>query len=85
MYSISIMPSALKELQTILKVFSLKIISAIDKLAENPRPPGVKKLKGKQETFYRIRTGDYRVIYLIEDEIQVVEVTRIGHRKDIYK
>ena len=79
------MLSALKELQKIPKVFSLKIISAIDKLAENPRPPGVKKLKGKQETFYRIRTGDYRVIYLIEDEIQVVEVTRIGHRKDIYK
>jgi mRNA interferase RelE/StbE len=62
MYSISIMPSALKELQIIPKIFAVKIISAIDRLAENPRPPGVKKLKGQQKTLYRIRAGDYRAV-----------------------
>jgi mRNA interferase RelE/StbE len=54
-------------------------------LAENPRPAGVKKLKGNNEDLYRIRSGDYRVVYSIEDEIRVVDIRKIGHRKDIYR
>jgi mRNA interferase RelE/StbE len=54
-------------------------------LANNPRPIGVKKLKDSSEDLYRIRVGDYRVIYTINDGIRIVNILRIGHRKDIYK
>lgn len=62
-----------------------KIKEAIDGLAENPRPSGVKKLKGNSEDLYRVRSGDYRVIYTIEDIVKVIDIRKIGHRKDIYK
>ena len=56
---------------------------AIASLADNPRPFGYKKLKG--EDAYRIRVGDYRIIYEIEDDKIIVIVVSVGHRKDIYK
>ncbi|WP_414518967.1 type II toxin-antitoxin system RelE family toxin [Nostoc sp. PCC 9305] len=56
----------------------------IDDLATEPRPNGVKKLKGK-ENAYRIRIGDYRIIYDIFDDLLVVNVVEVGHRKNIYK
>ena len=59
------------------------IKSAIEGLADNPRPVGYKKLKG--EDAYRIRVGDYRVIYEIDDDRIIVVVVSVGHRKDIYK
>ena len=85
MYNISIKPTALKELEKVPKAYAIKIRNSIDKLAQDPRPPGVKKLKGTDENLYRVRFGDYRIIYSVEDEIQIIEVTRIGHRKYIYK
>ncbi|MFN8253999.1 MAG: type II toxin-antitoxin system RelE/ParE family toxin [Ferruginibacter sp.] len=85
LYTISIKPSALKELACLPKATAKKAGKAIDGLAVNPRPEGVKKLKGSNENLYRIRVGDYRIIYLIEDEIKIVDIRRIGHRKDIYK
>jgi len=54
----------------------------IGQLAGNPRPPGHKKLKGRDG--YRIRVGDYRVIYEIFDDVMLVDVINLGHRKDIY-
>jgi len=84
MYQITFKKSALKELSDISKPYNQNIAIAIDKLAENPRPDGVKKLKG-EENAYRIRIGDYRVIYIIEDVIKIVEIQRIRHRKDSYK
>ena len=66
------------------KPYNQNIVTAIDKLAEDPRPYGVKKLKG-EDNAYRIRIGDYRVIYTIEDVIKIIEIQRIRHRKDAYK
>ncbi len=83
MYQIRIKKSAQKELEQISPPYNQKIIEAIDALTENPRPEGVKKLKGEEA--YRIRVSDYRVIYTIEDVIQIIEVQRIRHRKDAYK
>lgn len=83
MYAIRIKKSAQKELEQITPPYNQKIIEAIDALATNPRPDGVKKLKGEEA--YRIRIADYRVVYTIEDVIQIVEVQRIRHRKDAYK
>jgi mRNA interferase RelE/StbE len=85
MYTISIKPSALKELSKLPKATVKKTEKAIDALAENPRPDGVKKLKGSEGDLYRIRVGDYRIIYYIEDEIKIVDIIKIGHRKDIYR
>jgi mRNA interferase RelE/StbE len=71
-------------LADIAKPYNQNIVVAIDKLAEDPRPDGVKKLKG-EDNAYRIRVGDYRIIYTIEDVIKIVEIQRIRHRKDAYK
>ena len=56
----------------------------IDNLATNPRPSGCKKLKGRKNE-YRIRSGNYRVIYSIEDKALIVRVIKAGHRKDAYE
>ncbi|MGP8214571.1 MAG: type II toxin-antitoxin system RelE family toxin [Bacteroidia bacterium] len=85
MYRITFKKGAIKELQR-LPSFTVKNISrAINKLAENPRPDGCKKLVDSKENMWRIRVGDYRVLYVIEDKIQIVDIRRIGHRKDIYR
>ncbi len=85
-YSISIKSSAQKELFGLAKNIAGKIITAIDNLSKNPRPTGVKKLKGsKGDDFYRIRVTDYRIIYTIEDEVRIIEILKVGHRKEIYR
>ena len=83
-YTISIRKQALKELEELPAKESSKISAAIDTLANNPRPVGCKKLKGEHEFIWRIRVGNYRILYKIEDTIKVVEVGKIGHRKNIY-
>lgn len=60
-----------------------RIVDAIDDLVMNPRPPGAKRLVGRDG--YRLRQGDYRILYTVEDDIRVVRVYRIGHRRDIYR
>lgn len=62
-----------------------RVFKAIKALGENPRPPGCKKLKGIQAESWRIRVGAYRILYLIDDGIRIVEVREVGHRKDIYR
>lgn len=61
------------------------VTEAIFSLAENPRPRGCKKLKGTKQDYWRIRIGDYRVIYSIDDVIRIVDVNKVGHRRDIYE
>jgi Cytotoxic translational repressor of toxin-antitoxin stability system len=84
-YFIRFKRSAEKELEKLPKAAILKISKVIDSLAENPRLNGAKKLEGQKESLWRIRSGDYRIIYLIEDVVKIVEIRKIGHRKDIYK
>jgi mRNA interferase RelE/StbE len=85
MYAVRFKKSAEKELERLPRQIVRRIGKAIDSLAENPRPAGSKKLEGQKEALWRIRVGDYRVIYLVEDVIKIVEIRRIGHRKDIYE
>lgn len=82
MYRIVIEKYAEKQLAKISPPYFDKIVTAIQSLAENPRPHGYKKLKGRPG--YRIRIGDYRVIYKIEDAVLTVYVIDIGNRKNIY-
>jgi mRNA interferase RelE/StbE len=82
-YTLNFSKQALKELGEIHEPFYSNIKQAIFDLAENPRPHGYKKLKGRDG--YRIRVGNYRIIYDIFDTVLVVDIITLGHRKDIYK
>ena len=83
MYKVRIEKAVQKALEKINDPFYSKIKNAILKLAENPRPEGYKKLKGRDG--YRIRVADYRIIYEIFDNVLLVTVIDLGNRKDIYK
>ena len=83
-YKIFIDPSAERELGKIDIRRQRKIIDAIDELARTPRPPGVKKLTGSDSS-YRIRVGDYRILYQIKDRELTILVIRIAHRRDAYR
>jgi mRNA interferase RelE/StbE len=83
LYKILLMPSIDKDLRRIPKTEQIKIFKRIEALAVNPRPPGYEKLTDQNK--YRIRQGDYRIIYTVKDEELIVWVVKIGHRKDIYR
>ena len=82
-YSIVIEKSAQKALAKIIPAMQNRIIDAIRLLGDNPRPTGVKKLTGREA--WRIRIGDYRVIYEIQDTQLLIYVITIGHRKEVYR
>ncbi len=84
-YVVYFKETARKELYKLPDKVLKKVLSAIDGLSNDPRPPGVKKLKGKGENLWRIRVGDYRVIYLVDDQIRIINVRKIGNRKDVYE
>ena len=85
MYIVVVKKSAAKEIAELPSKISNHVLDAIKNLAENPRPLGCKKLKGEHTELWRIRVGDYRVIYFIGETIKIVEIRRVGHRKDIYE
>lgn len=84
MYTVELRPSARRELLKLPRPDQRRLIRAMDALADNPRPRGIKKLAGPDD-LYRIRVGDYRVVYTIQDDRLIVLVVRIGHRKDVYR
>lgn len=83
-YSIIVSRKVEKEIIKLPAPIVKSVSNAIDKLADNPRPPGSKKLKGTDENLWRVRVGDYRVIYSIEDVLKIVEIKRVRHRKEVY-
>jgi len=83
-YKIELKTSAKKSLANLPKPVIKKIAGLIDELVGNPYPSGHKKLAGSDHT-YRIRSGDYRIVYSIFDEALVIHIIKIGHRKDVYK
>jgi mRNA interferase RelE/StbE len=83
-YKIEWKRSATKELEKLPRPMISKIVSAVDNLSSNPFPQGVRKLVGTEDT-YRIRIGDYRVLYNIIENRLIIEIVRVRHRKDAYK
>jgi mRNA interferase RelE/StbE len=81
-YTIQIFRRAQKELAALPQLVYPRVRDAIRELADTPRPPGCKKLAGREG--WRIRVGDYRVIYEIDDRAQSITVMHIGHRRDVY-
>ena len=83
-YRIELRPAARRSLAALPREAQARIASAIDSLATEPRPPGVTKLRGP-EGFYRVRVGDYRIVYAIDDDALFVLVVRVGHRREVYR
>jgi mRNA interferase RelE/StbE len=83
-YRIEWKRSALKELKQLPKSSILKALSVVEKLTTDPHPNSSKKLSGTDNT-YRIRIGDYRLVYNIMEQVLTIEVIRIGHRKNVYR
>jgi mRNA interferase RelE/StbE len=84
MYSAVFTKAAEKQLRAIPQKDQIKIIKKIQGLCANPRQKGIKALQGQLSQYYRVRSGDYRVISSIEDKKLVVLVVKIAHRKDVY-
>lgn len=84
-YELFISKQAIKDIERLPKRDVPRVTKAIEGLADEPRPPGSKKLKGQQEYLWRIRVGNYRIIYDIKDAVRIVEVREVGDRKDVYK
>ena len=83
-YQVLFTKRAVRDLETLPDQDRVRVAKRLEGLAKEPRPPGVTKLQGTEDV-YRMRVGDYRVLYIIEDDIVTVSVVRIGHRRDIYR
>ena len=83
-HQIIIKPSAEKQLDKLPKSVRVRVLDKLEELRQDPRPHGAIKLIGADD-LWRIRIGDYRVVYEIQDERLIVLVLRVAHRKDIYK
>ena len=83
-YQVEIKNSAAKALKRIPKAQRIRIVEKIDSIAENLPNPETTKMKG-DNPFHRIRVGDYRIVYEIQNEILLILIVKIGHRKDIYR
>jgi mRNA interferase RelE/StbE len=81
-YRIELRPAAVKALRSIPKPHTNRLRGAIALLAANPRPPGARKLRSREA--YRVRVGDYRIIYTVEDDVLLIVVIALGHRQGIY-
>ncbi|WP_295385613.1 type II toxin-antitoxin system RelE/ParE family toxin [uncultured Thiodictyon sp.] len=83
-YRIEIKRNARKALLSLPHAYRSRIGEAIDSLASDPRKPGTRKLEGS-ESLYRLRVGDYRVIYEIQDARLIIVVVKVGHRREVYR
>jgi mRNA interferase RelE/StbE len=83
-YSVLLAPAAERQLKALAEPIQKRIVKRLRTLKENPRPQGVKKLAGEDD-LYRIREGDYRIIYTIRDKELIVLVVKIGNRKEVYR
>lgn len=83
-YKIEWKRSAVKQLEKLPRQMISKVVAAVDSLSSNPYPQGVRKLVSTENS-YRIRVGDYRVLYNIVENKLVIEIIRVGHRRDVYR
>ena len=83
-FKISWKASAARELRRLPRDLVNRVVVAVQQLSANPHPPGSKKLVGSQQT-YRIRLGDYRVIYNVVTQTASIEIISVAHRRDVYR
>ena len=82
-YSLPLAKSAERELRALPKSDRLRVIQRIRGLAKNPRPTGSQKLSDQE--CYRVRQGDYRIVYAVDDTARTVNIVKIGHRREVYR
>lgn len=82
-YTVEISPAAQRQIKKLPAPVQLEILSLLTELQSDPRAPGVKKMVG-EENLYRIRAGKYRILYEIYDQVLLIVVAQVGHRRDIY-
>lgn len=83
-YEVQILPKAARQIKSLSVEVRQDITLTIQSLANEPRPIGVKKLSGEKD-IYRVRIGNYRVLYRIVDKVLVVVVVSVGHRREVYR
>ena len=83
-YQLELTPSARRQFRRLAADIQKRLSPAIDRLAADPRPPDAVKLRGSDNR-YRLRVGDYRILYELHDDRLVVLVVRIGHRREVYR
>ena len=84
-YRVTISKVAGRELRHFSKNIIEKLYTKMQSLSDNPRPHGCTKLEGYDESLWRVRVGDYRIVYSVDDVICIVDIRHVGNRKDIYK
>ena len=82
-YTVRLKRSAERELRRLPRDNIPRILSRMQQLASQPRPPGCKKLTDEEE--YRVRQGDFRILYTVDDQQRLVEVVKIAHRREVYR
>jgi mRNA interferase RelE/StbE len=83
-YTVEIKPAARKELEALPDKLLARVVRKLQSLANNPRPTRCKKLKGYKDQ-WRVRVGDWRVVYIVDDAAKLVSVTRVAHRREVYE
>lgn len=83
-YTVEIAPAAGRQIKKLPAPIQKRIIKRIEGLQSNARPPGVEKLEGKH-VFYRVRVGDYRIIYEVQEQALVILIVKVGHRREVYR
>ena len=83
-YSVEVKPSARKELESLPDNVLARVLQKMNSLRTAPRPAGRKKLKGYRDQ-WRVRVGDWRVVYIIDDAAKLISITRIAHRREVYE
>ena len=84
-YDVKVSPRAVKAIRCLPRDASQRVLGKIEALAGKPRPHGAVRLQGHDLLLYRLRTGDYRILYCIDDEARLVLVLRVGNRRDVYR
>ena len=84
LYTVIVLPRARKSIERLDQIMRARIQAALELLAEHPRPPRSTPLVGETDV-YRVRVGDYRILYSVKDEIRIIEIRRIAHRREAYR
>jgi mRNA interferase RelE/StbE len=82
-YTVQLLPAAVRAIRKLPPEARTRVAAAIELLGDDPRPPAAKKLSGRSE--WRVRTGDYRVLYRIEDSVLTIVIVHAGHRREVYE
>lgn len=85
LYAVVILSAAERQIKKLPQNARAKVVELAESLAENPRPTGFKALHGALKGYYRVRTGNYRLIYMIDDNHVIVTIVDVGNRRDIYR